>query len=124
MQPLKIAFELEEAEAPSRRLDAQIATFAGWKRKVYRLEGHDRIGVLWLLPGETESRLPEFTKSVDAAFEFVSIILPGQSFGVAWLPKHEKTEYHAVFENGDKAVGCTAAIAICAAALKARAAIS
>lgn len=120
MSASMLAQEIEAAERPSRRLDAQIATFAGWQRKVIQLNDSDRIGVLWLYPGETVSRLPAFTESLDAAIELVAVILPASTYAVSWFKVGERTEFKAAFEGSGDSIAATPAMALCAAALRCR----
>ncbi|RVL05081.1 hypothetical protein CN151_10570 [Sinorhizobium meliloti] len=73
---------LEKSEAPSRRMDAMLALVAGWQRKASRSGGN--VNVVWLFPGEEVNRLPEFTRSIDAALEFVGLIAPQRSLAFTW----------------------------------------
>ncbi|MDX1004626.1 hypothetical protein GOE20_27660 [Sinorhizobium medicae] len=103
--------ELSQLEAPSRRIDAKLALLAGWQRKATRTGGN--VNVIWLLPGEEANRLPEFTKSVDAALELVGILAPSQFGGFSWGSRCK-----AQLNDGEIVEAVNSAAALCLAAIK------
>ncbi|MQX97980.1 hypothetical protein GHK03_18055 [Sinorhizobium medicae] len=105
--------DLEKMEAPSRRTDALLALQAGWQRKASRSGGN--VNVVWLFPGDETNRLPEFTRSIDAALEFVAIVAPQKTFAFTWGEIVKAQVDEEIVES------ITPAAALCLAALKIKA---
>jgi hypothetical protein len=119
---LQLAERCEKATGPDYRLDADIARAVGWK---YRLREATNTWQ-WHHPTNDhhiQSAPPAFTASLDAAMQLVP---EGWTRTVKWSVENEG--YALVYDpsapddSSIYALGKTAALALCAAALRARAA--
>ncbi len=113
---------LESATTAERFHDGQIATTLGWRRKVkyIKTEGNEEPAkrVLWLVPsGNDPGQVPYFTTSIDAAVEFMHAISPSDVWGVSCAGGRGT----AVIGSGPYCHAPTPAMALCIAALKAKA---
>lgn len=91
--------KLQGAQMPSRELDKEIALLVGWRRRTASAE------------------LPEFTSSADAAYGFLSQMLPESVGGFSWSQDAVSGVGTARVMSGPYCHGSTVAIAICAAVL-------
>jgi hypothetical protein len=87
---------LRAAKEGSRELDAEIALFAGWKRRLHEDTGEP----IWLGPNIVfwivEAGLPEFSRSLDAAAAFREWMLPGWAWGLDY-----DGERYQAYVNGE-----------------------
>ena len=126
---------LEKAEGPSRELDGEIATAAhGWKFVCEPVQGWLGGGSWWEDAAGKTVRLPPYTASVDSALTLVpegwewqvSNRAPKPLAGRAYIHNRELISGGAVSHNpkyrGQEATAATPALALCIAALRARAA--
>ena len=124
---------LEKAEYSSEKLDKQIGEFMGWRYERRDVTGHWRWVRINTNPVEARGALPEYTSSIDAALTLVpegwsrSI---GEMMGlpekIRWMAHIRDHRPESVDSAGrsikwKEGEAPTPAIAICIAALKARA---
>ncbi|PND18628.1 hypothetical protein CN934_26855 [Ensifer sp. MMN_5] len=114
--------DLEKASEGHRSLDAAIGILLGWRRKVEYLkteEGGEPVRrVFWIVPsGDDPGRVPYFTTSIEDAFLLARTIAPGHTGGVSWDDDGRGT---AIVDGGPYCEAATPALALCAAALRAK----
>jgi hypothetical protein len=127
---LRLAERCEQATGPDRELDTLIAPHAGWK-EAGKLSVMGSKMPAWLPPGKSGAdnkvlKVPAFTASLDAAMTLVPEgwdWSAGTGRGTGWatlgLPDDDQ-----MGGSSDDEVSCdaaTPALALCAAALRARA---
>jgi hypothetical protein len=105
---------LEAATGPDRELDIEIAKAAGW---VY--ESENRSWYRWRSPaGAIEIAPPLYTFMLDAA---MTLVPEGFGHKIHGDNVEHEMQFEAQVDYGEFYPGSTAAIALCIAALKARA---
>jgi hypothetical protein len=104
---LAILESLRALEAPSRKIDTDIALLIGFEK--YGAEK-----VVWLHP-ETrkEAKVPRYTSLISAAFDFAQMLVPENVGGCAW----ENGLGSAKIEPGPPFQAPNPAIALCMCAL-------
>ena len=120
---LALALRVEALTGPCRETDAQIASFLGWTELEYKNEnvtiGRDPDG-RWAFC------IPKYTASIDAAMKLVHPMVISVSFD--WPDGIVGASQGAILKHIDglesRGTGATAASAITAAALRARALIT
>lgn len=109
---------LRDAKSGSRGLDIEIAQLFGWKRAFTRVRdeaGHDTRRTLWLVPKtEDPGRVPNYTTSLDAAFDLAQEIAPRHVGGCSWEDGMGTARIGA---KGPYVEAASPALAICIAAL-------
>ncbi|HEV7434619.1 MAG TPA: hypothetical protein VGO22_07090 [Pseudorhizobium sp.] len=117
MKVEQIIDELKAAPAAVRQLDFAIAKSLGWRRvgTIEEADGNQeetRSTVWFDRHGNRQSKVPRFTESIQAAFDFVHLVFPNSTGGVSW----ESGMAHA--KVGESLVqAATPAIALCLAVL-------
>ena len=86
----RVVKRLENADSPSRSLDAAIAEVIGWKKRVEETTdpktGEKRVRTLWLVPaGDDVGRVPHYTSNLQDAFDLAHAIRPSQTGGCSWV---------------------------------------
>lgn len=105
--------QLQTAKAPDRRLDVLIALHLGYRRHIEGPESKPT-KILWLLPNADQpGTIPEFTFSIEAAYDLSQQLIPGNIGGVTWGGHPCK----ARIGDGPYYTANTPALALCAAAL-------
>lgn len=119
MDLAKLAHFLETAAAPDRKLDILLGMQIGYER--YLTGDADRaqpLQVKWKKPNGDIGKMPAFTESVDAAWDFVTAFCPDASRLGVTFDQHGRG---CADVDGQKALQyATPALALCAAALRSR----
>jgi hypothetical protein len=114
---IALAERCEKATGPDRELDAEIARAIGWTN--VSPVGHGHVGHC---PNHFFGSVPLHTASLDAA---MTLVPEGEQWNVASYPWAEHTHKAAAWvgnKRGPVIGAATPALALCAAALRARAA--
>lgn len=118
MELSKLARYLETATGPDRKLDVLLGMQVGYER---HLSFHDKTQPLqakWKKPNGDIGKMPAFTESVDAAWEFVLAFCPEASQVAVTFDEHGRGNADV---DGQKVLQyATPALALCAAALHSR----
>ncbi|MBD9641909.1 hypothetical protein IB277_37130 [Ensifer sp. ENS07] len=113
---------LESADAGSRKLDADIALFIGWRRKVESIKINAKTGLpvkrtVWIVPSsDGTGKVPPFTTSLDAAYELAKDVARDTDIGLSFA---DGTYTAVVGDSGYLHAGAPA-LALCAAAVAAK----
>ena len=78
MTPSEILALLRKAEGSSRFIDKEIALLMGWQRRI------DGNGMPEWFRGDTERGMPFYTRSVQAAKDFLYEIAPNAAAACVW----------------------------------------
>lgn len=114
MDVQQVIDQLKAARGPSRHIDGLIAQLAGWEKVYEPTNDKDRPNILWLEPGtKAHTRFPDYTSSLDAAYNLAQQISPSNVGAVSW----GDGLYSARMNDGPICKGATEAIALCIAAL-------
>jgi len=122
--PPELADRVERAEGPSRELDAEIALAVGWTTAVPALSHPDNHW--WYPPGrhldqDARQACPQFTASLDAALTLVPERWHATIHARPDWPGVELHEFPLPCRKIPFLHAATPALALCAAALRARA---
>ncbi len=107
---------LRQAPGPDRKLDFAIATFVGFERRVAPQDDPTDTGVKIVYvrpPSEEPVKVPDFTRSIDAAYALAQVAAPRHVGAVTW----EGAKFRAKLNDGEVCEAATPAIAVCIAAL-------
>lgn len=113
---------LSSAQAGSRELDFAVASAIGWtrhKENITDANGQPRARVQWMMPGASNvtGKVPEYTTSLEAAYQLAEFVMPGHSGGCCWEPGVGG----AKIEGWPSVESPKAELALCIAALRAKA---
>tara|TARA_Y100000310_G_C20602926_1_gene774004 strand:+ start:231 stop:599 length:369 start_codon:yes stop_codon:yes gene_type:complete len=117
----ELAQRIETAEGPDRALDAEIAAAVGWRVLYDKSDPNDAEPYYQPVPEMSWQTVPRYTGSLDAAMQLVPAghnwaIDTGHKNGIsAWC-------FDGHLWNTDASVAATPALALCAAAIRARSA--
>lgn len=121
MELQEVVSQLKRLDAPSRRVDGEIAQLLGWTKKTasfsHQQSGEEKQSIVWFPPGtSTEGSIPKFTSSIQDAVNLGQMICPHDVGGFSWEPGFATARF------GDRPIykAATPAIAICIAALSSR----
>ena len=110
-----IILKLQNAATADRGLDVEIALASGYTRSLQSGSSAKRPRYTWFHPKGGVTKVPFFTKHIDAATDLVLLLRPGCSGGFTW----GKTFPTAKIEDGPRFAAATPSLALCAAALSA-----
>ncbi|APG95389.1 hypothetical protein [Sinorhizobium americanum] len=119
MDLAKLARFLETASAADRKLDILIGMQIGYERHLAVDADHAQpLQAKWRKPNGDIGKMPGFTESVDAAWEFVTLFCPDASQIGVTFDEHGRGSADV---DGQKALQyATPALALCAAALRSK----
>ncbi|WP_155956633.1 hypothetical protein [Rhizobium sp. CF080] len=108
---------LVKANGPDRKLDFAIASLVGYERKNVSTDGLGEQGarIVYVRPPSDEPvKVPDFTRSIDAAYALAQVIVPLHVGAFTW----RGNIIRAKINDGPACDGATPALALCIAALK------
>lgn len=118
MDLTKLARYLETATGPDRKLDVLLGMQVGYERHLTLQDNAHPLQAKWKKPNGDIGKMPAFTESVDAAWEFVTAFCPAASQIGVTFDQHGRGNADV---DGRKALQyATPALALCAAALQSR----
>lgn len=107
MTPSEILSLLRKTEGSSRFIDKEIALLLGWRRRI------DANGMPEWSRSDTERGMPFYTRSVQAAKDFLHEIAPGAAAACVWDGKQSSV----VVDNLSVCESSSPAAALCVATL-------
>ena len=109
---------LQNAKAPTRKLDVEIAKLLGFKRIAEPPAPNQKNPpgkkLNWYTPDGVPGKVPPYTRLVDSARNLVNSVAPDNVGGCSW----EKGRASARINDGPYVHAANPAIALCAAALQ------
>lgn len=108
---------LTKCTGPDRALDGYIAMQIGFQKRIERFmdsSGAERNRTIWLVPsGNDIARIPQYTGSLEDAFQLALAAAPDRTGGVSWADGKGT----AIINDGEYHQAATPALALCIAAM-------